>query len=91
MFLFQPEDDDQEEENILSEMDRIWAELRVNNEVEGNLAEYLAVDEQLETGGTLSLAEIAEDVSSMEVEAAEEESDFEMVEIEEEEPAVTAR
>lgn len=90
MFSFQTEDDE-EEENILAEMDRLWAELQANNDVEGNLAEYLAVDQQLETGGTLSLAEIAEDVSSKAVESAEVDSDSEVVEIEEDEPAVTAR
>lgn len=90
--FFQPQDDDEEGEGILIEMDRLWAELQANSEVEGTVTDYLAVDEQLATGGVLTLAEIAEDVASKDVVPAEMESDSEVVEIEDdEEPPVTAR
>uniref|UniRef100_A0A915EAH2 HTH CENPB-type domain-containing protein n=1 Tax=Ditylenchus dipsaci TaxID=166011 RepID=A0A915EAH2_9BILA len=60
--------------------------------VEGNLDDYLAVDDQLATGRTLTLTEIAENVSTAEV-VAEVESDTDVMEVDEEPelPLVTAR
>lgn len=49
----------------------MWAELEAMEVVEGGLNDYLAVDDQLAVGGTRTLAEIAADVSTAEVEDLE--------------------
>lgn len=48
-----------------------WVELQALNLVEGTLNDYLTVDDELATGGTRSLAEIAADVLTKEVEEPE--------------------
>lgn len=49
------------------ELNNLWAELQGMELAEGTLDEYLAVDDQLAIGGTLTLAEIAADVSTADV------------------------
>uniref|UniRef100_A0A915EID3 DDE-1 domain-containing protein n=1 Tax=Ditylenchus dipsaci TaxID=166011 RepID=A0A915EID3_9BILA len=53
------------------ELNTLWAELQQMNLAEGTLQEYLGVDDQLTTGGSRSLAEIAEEVSNVNVEEPE--------------------
>ena len=54
-----------------NELNQLWAEMQRVDLAEGTLDEYLAVDVQLATGGARTLAEIAVDVSTMEMEEAE--------------------
>lgn len=53
------------------ELNIYWVELQALNLVEGTLNDYLTVDDELATGGTRSLAEIAADVLTKEVEEPE--------------------
>ena len=58
-------------EDQIDELKTLWAELESMKLVEGGLDEYLAVDDHLATGGKRTLAEIAADVSTTEVEEPE--------------------
>uniref|UniRef100_A0A915DC03 Uncharacterized protein n=1 Tax=Ditylenchus dipsaci TaxID=166011 RepID=A0A915DC03_9BILA len=74
-----PEDNPDDDLNIL------WAELKAAGEAGGvELEDYIAADQNLVTGGLLTLKEIAASVSTTNVE--EEDSDSDLAEIEEEEP-----
>jgi hypothetical protein len=56
---------DEDELNIL------WCKLQRLELMEGSLNEYLAVDDELAVGGTRTLAEIAADVKTTEVDETE--------------------
>jgi hypothetical protein len=43
-----------------AELNNLWETLQKSGEVEGELADYLAVDQELVTGGTLTTDEIVE-------------------------------
>ena len=51
-----------EEDDAIDELITLWAELQGLALAEGNLVEYIAVDDQLATSGSFSLEEIAANV-----------------------------
>ena len=55
----------------VDELNTLWAGLQAMELVGGTLDEYLAVNDQLATGGTSTLAEIAADVLTATVEKPE--------------------
>jgi hypothetical protein len=52
------------------ELNNLWEELQENGQAEGELADYLAVDQELITGGAMTIGEIVERCSSKETEEA---------------------
>uniref|UniRef100_A0A915D8W6 DDE-1 domain-containing protein n=1 Tax=Ditylenchus dipsaci TaxID=166011 RepID=A0A915D8W6_9BILA len=55
----------------VDEMKSLWADLQAMELVDGEFDDYLAVDDQLAIGGTLSLADIVAGVSRTEIEGSD--------------------
>ncbi|KAL7079554.1 hypothetical protein ACQ4LE_001427 [Meloidogyne hapla] len=81
-----------EEDEINNELNSLWTEYNEKEAMEGDLAEYLAVDQDVVIGGDLTFTEIAQIFSgSTQVNEEDNEGDEDVTEIEDTTPPVTLR